>query len=184
MKTAIACLFLVLLSGCESPAHTAMPARMLAQVAAVHDGDTVTLVDGRRLRLAWVDAPELDQPGGREAMHVLQTLALGRYVIVVDRGRDAGGVQRAELLVNGAQDIGWLLIRSGNAWLDTSMKPQKSPRERELYTWAEREARNNRFGLWADHAVAPWQWRKQRFHHRACGDYTRPESPTIKVVAV
>ena len=53
------------------------------------------------------------------------------------------------------EDIGLLMIKSGNAW------HYRQYDETPSYAAAEREARENRKGLWfMPNPVAPWEWRK------------------------
>jgi endonuclease YncB( thermonuclease family) len=74
----------------------------------VIDGDTL-VVDRQRVRLQNVDAPELDQPGGREAREHLRQLVKGRAVACQGVARDrykrlvatctVGGVDLGEALI-------------------------------------------------------------------------------------
>ena len=56
------------------------------KVIKVADGDTITIVDDRdfkyRIRLAGIDAPEKDQPYGKESTKNLKWLVYGKGVTV------------------------------------------------------------------------------------------------------
>jgi endonuclease YncB( thermonuclease family) len=129
-------------------------------VAAIHDGDTLTLEsEGRRVRvrLAQIDAPEQGQPWGRRAKDALAALADRREarVRVVDRdeyGRAIGDVFVADRFVNEA------LVRDGHAW--SYPRYLRSPEIPE----AEAEARRTKRGLWGlppAEREPPWEWRRR-----------------------
>jgi len=62
------------------------------KVIKVADGDTVTIVDGsnnkHRIRLAGIDAPEKDQPYGKESAQSLLELTSGKPVVIEYEKRD------------------------------------------------------------------------------------------------
>jgi endonuclease YncB( thermonuclease family) len=127
-------------------------------VAAVDDGDSLTLADGRRVRLAGIDAPEpppeaADGAVGRgtlaaAAREALAALALGKRVTLAlgDRPRDRYGRVLAQLRT---EDGLWLqgeLLRRGLARVHSfadnrAMVPQMLA--------VEAEARAAGRGLWA-----------------------------------
>jgi endonuclease YncB( thermonuclease family) len=89
-------------------------------VAAVEDGDTVKLIDGRTIQLLGIDAPELDECGGPEAAQELTSAVSGVPVLLhrepgrdVDRGgRLLRYLQRGDRYVhtdvgNDLADSGW-----------------------------------------------------------------------------
>jgi micrococcal nuclease len=60
----------------------------------VVDGDTMkvrTVGGSESLRLARVDAPELDAPGGQAAKQLLESLVLGRHVRYTVKAHDTYG---------------------------------------------------------------------------------------------
>lgn len=71
MKTLFLCAMLALIA----PAHAEL---LTAHVTDVHDGDTLTarLADGQvvKVRLRWIDAPELKQPYGSAARTALAAM--------------------------------------------------------------------------------------------------------------
>ena len=134
---------------------------MTGRVVGISDGDTLILrVDGGErmgVRLAGIDAPELDQPYGATAKQALATLARDRTarVEVVDRdeyGRLVGTVQVGGRNVNAA------LVEQGAAWVY-----RRYNRDPQLLVLEDR-ARSARRGLWGlpiQQRIPPWDWRRQ-----------------------
>ena len=99
-----------------------------ACIANVHDGDSIRLCDGERIRIANIDAPEM--PGspkcerGRngwcdyrlatESRDALQGFLAGGTVTIHRQGRDAYGRTLARVTVNG-RDAGHHLVKLGLA---------------------------------------------------------------------
>lgn len=132
------------------------------KVVAVSDGDTITVRKGRqeaKVRLYGVDCPESRQPYGKTAMAFTSKYCLGKDVRVEAIGRDPYGryVGRVFLLDEPhGESLNEALVREGLAWWYKDYAPREE-RLKEL----EVEARQARKGLWSDdHAVAPWQWRR------------------------
>ena len=131
----------------------------VAQVLRVEDGDSITVkVDQTkyRIRLAEIDAPELDQTWGAESKAALQKKLQNEkiYLEVIDVDRYSRLVAR--VFLNG-RHINREMISEGHAWVyleylrDESLVPP------------EAEAREKKLGLWAlGGAIAPWQWRKTK----------------------
>jgi endonuclease YncB( thermonuclease family) len=139
---------------------------IVGRVVSVADGDTIVVLDSERvrhrIRLGAIDAPERGQPYGKLARQSLAELVAGKAVRVQlgaeDRyGRDVGVVWLGNLDVNQAQ------VERGMAWWYRNYADEQSAAMRARYERAEREAREQRRGLWArPHPVPPWEWR-----HRA-----------------
>ena len=131
----------------------------VAQVLRVVDGDSITVkVDQTkyRIRLAEIDAPELDQAWGAESKAALRKKLQNEEVAleVIDVDRYSRLVAR--VFLNG-RHINREMITEGHAWVyleylrDDSLIPP------------EAEAREKKLGLWAfEGAIAPWQWRKTK----------------------
>lgn len=124
-----------------------------AQCINVVDGDTVDVGAGQatyRVRLAYIDAPELAQPFGPEAREFLTRRCMGKPVLVTQRGRDKWGRLLAVIDVNGS-DLSQAMVGSGMAW----------SYGQELAA-LELPTRARRLGLWTDgSAVPPWVYRKE-----------------------
>jgi len=125
------------------------------KVVQIIDGDTllIQMPDGKTERkdLLWVDAPEREQPFGREAKTWLRNKVFEKSVNFTQDG---------EIILQG-ENINLLMLREGFAWL----APQQLNYELQLaYSEAQNEAMNSGKGLWGQaHAlrIPPWVWREQ-----------------------
>lgn len=152
---------LALLLGACAPTPTVPPApqatvlEVQVSVKSVHDGDTLTLADGRKIRLWGVDAPELKQQGGPEAKDWLQQrLAQGGWTVTV-RTQDRYQRFVAEL-PTATGSINQDLVAAGHAWWYRDYA-----RKADNLRQAEETARKEKRGLWAQpDPQAPWNFRK------------------------
>ena len=141
-------------------------ATLEGMVVAVHDGDTVTLLDANRrqhkIRLAGIDAPELSQAFGRVSRQHLADQVAGRTVVIEWTKRDK--YQRlVGKVLHAGHDINITQIEAGLAWHYKKYATEQSPDDRQRYARAEEQARASRLGLWQDsHAVPPWDYRKAK----------------------
>jgi endonuclease YncB( thermonuclease family) len=134
------------------------------RVETIHDGDTVTCIDleGRpqKIRLLGIDAPEYDQPFGRESRATLDRKLVGRRVRVEGRARDQHGRLLGTLWIDD-RDINREMVLDGQAWVFGGFAPDE-----ELLA-AEADARKGRRGLWSDsRPVSPAEWRSAHPSHR------------------
>lgn len=137
-------------------------------VSDVHDGDTITVTFHNnggesmvRVRLAYIDAPELSQPHGAESRRALASLCLHHYVTVevvdVDKYGRAVGRVRAD-----GTDANYVQVATGLAWVYVKYAGSTTGPRAALYT-AESAARQARLGLWRDDGFTPpWEWRHGR----------------------
>jgi endonuclease YncB( thermonuclease family) len=127
----------------------------------VKDGDSLVVkVQGVAMdvRLAGIDAPELDQPYGREAKQALVSLASGGQLVVEPLDTDRYGRTVAHVW-NGEMQLNKEMVKRGGAWFYSEFA-----RSETLYE-VEQEARNAKRGLWAlalKDRVEPWVWRERR----------------------
>jgi len=143
------------------------------QVVAVLDGDTVEVLDAaqtrHRVRLAGIDAPEMEQPFGDRAKAYLLALAGGKRVEVLALERDAYGRDVGKLLAD-RREINLAMVREGHAWWYRTYAAEQSQVDRVLYEAAEAKARAGRIGLWQDpDPIAPWDWRRTHRETRRRG---------------
>ena len=154
-----------------------------ARVTDIVDGNTIAVAipDGRvvTVRLV-VDAPELDQPHGKEAKEALARLVTDRRVTCLFVGSDYAestqgpyGSAIAYVDLKDPEEKGamgeylalWLL-RHGHAWGMTERAAElanfpKNPGGYINGHWGRAllEARKRRLGLWSEpDPIAPWNW--------------------------
>lgn len=147
----------------ETPQALAQIAPSPAPVSAtvrVIDGDTIE-VDGERVRLLGIDAPEDDQICGIDgasfscgdaATSKLQELIGQRQIECVGDDRDRYGRLIAICSVDG-RDVGQEMVRSGWAVAFTKYSDE--------YVMEEREAQRAGRGLWQSTFQSPERWRKE-----------------------
>lgn len=152
-------LLLPLVVACASAADEGL---LHGRVLRVVDGDTldVRLSSGRiRVRLQGVDAPEHDQPGGREATRFLRGHLNDRDVVLEPVTQDR--YDRLVAIVRlGTLDLNRELVREGHAW---AYRHYLRHEDRPLCT-LEHQARKAGRGLWQQGAAprAPWEHRTTR----------------------
>ena len=139
--------------------------RYPATVSRVSDGDTLHVLDRNglkhKLRLAYIDAPELQQAHGEASRQALQHL-LGKKVEVSVFGHDRYRRELAKVSLNG-RDISLQQLQQGHAWhYESYAKRRQTADDYAAYAAAQRQAKQNRSGLWRAYQVqAPWEFRKQ-----------------------
>lgn len=170
---------LLMLSGCLNEVHTSSttpatpfvrisPTQMAqfeGRVVRVSDGDSMRIVDNdgrnRRIRIAFVDAPEALQAGGKASTQALRAKLLHQTVQVSVIDQDRYGRDVAAIGWQG-EDIGLWQIRQGQAWHYQSIaRRQQVPSSYATYDQAQQAARQARRGLWRQHEpMAPWLYRR------------------------
>lgn len=149
-------LFAAVIVGCLVGISELMREKQFAGNAFAIDGDTLAM-EGRRVRLRGIDAPELSQTCqrgtltyrcGEEARTAIRGLIAGRTVTCRTRGRDRFFRDLATCDVDG-QDIGADLVRRGFAIAYGA------------YADEEQEAREARRGVWAGPFERPQDWRRR-----------------------
>jgi endonuclease YncB( thermonuclease family) len=131
------------------------------RVVRVADGDTLSVLDAtntqHKIRLYGIDTPERDQPHGRTAWNTLSELVTGKSVGIVEVETDSYGRTVGTVYV-GDQNINLYMVERGHAWWYRRHAQHERPLEA-----AEKQARKQGLGLWADPgAVPPWEWRRRR----------------------
>jgi len=141
-------------SGSTEPRGVPRESR-LGIVKRVVDGDTVYLMDGAKVRLYGIDAPERDQPYGAESTRRLRSL-IGESVYVDSRDVDRYGRDVAVLFTIEGLNINLEMVCTGAAW----WYERYAKREAELRD-CQSSARSEGIGLWGSDAMPPWEWRRQ-----------------------
>lgn len=134
-------------------------------VSKVYDGDTLHVIDGdgakHKIRMAYIDAPEMKQAYGTRSRDNLRTAAEGRKVSV--RVFDTDRYQRevAQVFV-GKTDLNLMQVQDGAAWHYKSYaKEQQDKADFADYADAQIQAERERKGLWkAKNPQAPWAYRR------------------------
>ena len=142
-----------------------------AKVLRVVDGDTVHVEDeaGKKfkVRLTGIDAPEKNQSYGLASTYHLRELLLNKIVFLKSKPRkgmpysvDRYNRVLAKIILDG-RDVNLSQVLSGYAWHFKRYQKQQTPKDRELYSQAEIDAKKNELGLWGEkNPIAPWKWRK------------------------
>ncbi len=148
-----------------------------ARVIVVMDGDTVMVLregggeaagsppasplrglrDGQkiRIRLADIDAPEKDQPFGKQSRDSLLEMVGRKQVQIDSRAVDQYGRTVGFISVDG-RNVNQEQVRRGMAWEYSHYHTDKT------YLGLQSEAQHERRGLWSRNSPQPpWQWRKQ-----------------------
>lgn len=127
----------------------------------INDGDTITLTvkDGRwyKIRLWGIDAPEINQPGGKEATEALIQMIGRRMVSVLVIEKDRYG-RLVGTIFHKKKNINLEMIRKGFAWHYQKYAPGQPD-----YAQAEKMAKEAHLGLWRaedDPPIPPWEWRR------------------------
>ncbi len=139
-----------------------LPTLALADItgtATVINGDTLE-IEGQRIRLHGIDAPELRQScwlGGKvwrcggDAASALAEKIASRAVACQELDRDRYGRIVAKCAVAG-EDLGEWMVANGWAVAYVYFSYD--------YTRAEQRAKSARRGIWASEFEMPWEWRK------------------------
>jgi len=130
----------------------------LVKVISISDGDTFTILEGKkniRIRLDAIDAPEKGMPYAKASKKFLSGLCFGQMVRVKAVTTDRYGRTVARVVLPDGRDVSTEMIRAGYAW--HYKKYSSDP----ILSKLESKAKINKVGLWQDHnAMAPWEVRK------------------------
>lgn len=108
----------------------------------VHDGDSCRLLTAGnaqiKIRVAFLDAPELGRPFGYRAKQAMSELVYGKDIAVYPHTIDRYGRTVAVVYVDGV-DAGLQLLQQGLAWAYTRYLPEASAEIQASYRQAETE---------------------------------------------
>ena len=106
------------------------------------------------VKMADMEAPELEQPYGREAKNYLKSNIYNRKITVKIRGNSGKDMLRGELYFE-KKNLNREMIRLGLSWSDRNNGDS-------LYRRLENEAHSNGTGLWSDFSAEyPADFRKK-----------------------
>lgn len=155
-------------------------------VTGIADGDTLYVLDGSRnshkIRLLGIDAPEHEQAFGERSKQSLARMTYRQQVKIDWREYDIYGRILGRVMTAPADckqpkcpknfDVNLAQVSLGMAWWNKKYADSQFPGDARLYEAAERQARRERAGLWADpHPVPPWRW---RYANRSEKDKVKP----------
>ena len=134
-----------------------------AKVIKVIDGDTVWVKSDNKhikIRLSYIDAPELKQTFGIRSKNFLTELILDKNVQVNTNKKDRYNRHLGEIYIHNNKEsifVNAKMIKSGNAWI------YKTYRDNAYLKNLENYARINKKGLWEEQdVVAPWDYRRNK----------------------
>jgi endonuclease YncB( thermonuclease family) len=149
-------------------------AAVISGAARVVDGDTV-VIEGQKIRLNGIDAPETDQlcltsagkpwTCGLEARDRLAALTSGKDWSCQTTGMDKYDRWLADCEVSGKDVNGWMVEQG---WAMSFV------RYSHRYDAQERGAREKQRGVWAGAFIAPWDWRARSVQTVILGAYSVP----------
>ena len=129
------------------------------KVEKIIDGDTVyASLEGKtyKLRLTEIDAPERDQPFGRQSKVFLRELLKDGEFDADISGKDQYGRYLARLYDNGV-DINRKMVNEGMAWVYDFYVTDKT------FYKNQQSAQQEKKGIWSKRFPAPpWEWRRAR----------------------
>lgn len=134
------------------------------QVIKVEDGDTLVVIYEYRkiiVKLAGIDAPEINQVYGKESKDFVEKISLNQLVDVntKDKITPLTEITSGDVCTKNNRRLCIIreLIRNGLAWCNT--QDRKHPTS-SLIRSVEAIARKNKIGLWSDpDAIPPWEFR-------------------------
>ena len=136
-----------------------LSAEIKGKVVVVSDGDTIIVLDEMdkgnfKIRLDKIDAPEKKQAFGSKSKQFLSSLIFGKQVSIRYRAVDCYGRIIGTVFCGGIE-INLVMVQNGYAWHYSFY--DKTP----AYIQAEKQARADKKGLWADSAPEnPQQFRQ------------------------
>lgn len=127
-------------------------------VVEVLDGDTIKIQSGNtveKVRLAYIDAPELKQKFGTVSKNSLTMLTKSKPAVAECGGKDKYGRNLCVVTVDNSV-VNITQVTRGLAWAYTYYIPKDSP-----FIRMQEAAKKDKLGLWADSKPqAPWDFRR------------------------
>jgi len=131
------------------------------KVVGIIDGDTIEVLRNdrpERIRLSGIDCPEKGQAFGQKAKDAVADLAFRKEVTLQTHGYDKYKRTIANVILPNGMNLNQELVKQGWCWWYRKYAPGDTVLEQ-----LEREAREDRKGLWADpQPVPPRGWQKKK----------------------
>jgi micrococcal nuclease len=159
-------------------AQGAQPQAIFAQIVSIGDGDTLTIrnVSGQNIviRLGCIDAPERNQPGGKESAQRLSTLLPKGVTVMFGPFEDKDQYGRTPgVVLRGSQFINLELVQEGQAWI-YEKEINRCQAFAQQFRQAQVTAQKQRLGLWSQaNPCPPWDYRSNK-----CGAMEEPKKRT------
>ena len=128
-------------------------AELVVGIPRIVDGDTLE-IGQTTIRLSGIDAPEVAQPGGRDAVAALAGLVEHKQTRCEGEERDNYKRLIARCSA-GNGDVNAAMVRKGYAWAYVKYS--------EEYVGLERAAKNGEAGIWRGNPEPPWDYRSRRW---------------------
>ena len=123
------------------------------------DGDTVHASKNGKLykiRLTEIDAPERDQPFGKQSTDNLKVFLIEGFIDVALEGQDIYKRYLGRIYVDG-KDINKKMVSTGSAWVYDKYVTDQS------FYIEQKKAQVDKLGIWAnEEAMPPWLWRQRK----------------------
>lgn len=136
------------------------------RVVGISDGDTLTVLAANKrqykVRLQGIDSPEKKQAFGQKCKESLMMLSANLPAQVEAYKLDRYGRIIGKVTVEG-RDVALEQLNKGCAWHYKAYANEQPAVDREAYAAAEKQARQQRRGLWrGKRPQAPWDYRRQQ----------------------
>ena len=133
------------------------------RVIKVIDGDTIWVKSSNKhikIRLSYIDAPELKQTHGVRSKNFLTNLVLDKNVQIHATKKDRYNRHLGEVYIHTLKEsvfVNAKMLKSGNAWIYLTY------RDNSYLKNLENHARINKSGLWSGkEPVEPWIYRRSK----------------------
>ena len=133
------------------------------RVIKVIDGDTIWVKTNNKhikIRLSYIDAPELKQTYGVRSKFFLTNLILDKNVQINANKKDRYNRHLGEVYIHNVDEsvfVNAKMLKSGNAWIYLKYRDNSYLKNLENY------ARIKKIGLWSEETpVEPWIYRRSK----------------------
>ena len=133
------------------------------RVIKVIDGDTIWVRTNNKhikIRLSYIDAPELKQTYGVRSKNFLTNLILDKNVQINANKKDRYNRHLGEVYIHNVDEsvfVNAKMLKSGNAWIYLKHRDNSYLKNLENY------ARIKKIGLWSEETpVEPWIYRRSK----------------------